>query len=107
MKLSIFARDLLKILSVVTVVAEAAEPVVDLTNPGIAEIYNLSAQQGATLLSALLGAQAPPSAPAAPPPPPVAAAPAPAPAAPIADPAPAEVATPGPGLHNEIGRAHV
>lgn len=54
---STFGQDLLKALSVATVVAEAAEPVVDLTQPGIAQVYNLSAEQASKLLEAYLGQQ--------------------------------------------------
>lgn len=108
--LSMFGQDVLKVLSVVTIIAKAAEPIVDLSNPGVAQIYNLSADEGVAVISAFLGAPqpaaaAPAPAPAVPAPAP-AAAPAPAPAAPVLSPsasasaAPPETAVkPGPGLH--------
>lgn len=114
MRLVTFGQDLLKILGVVTIIAKVSEPVVDLSVPGIAQIYNLSADEGAQLVTAFLQSEssAPAQAsaavtiaPAAVP----AALPAPAIEAP-ADPAPAEVASPaaesepqpGPGLHNVV-----
>lgn len=115
MRLVTFGQDLLKILSVVVAIAEVSEPVVDMSVPGIAQIYNLSANEGGQLIQAFLNAGS--SAPA-----PAAAAVAPAPALPAltapvepaaaaaeathADPAPAEPASvkvsPGPGLHNVV-----
>lgn len=88
---STFGQDLLKVLSVATVIAEAAEPIVDLTQPGIAQVYNLSAQQSVALVDAFLGQQQTAAAPTA---------------APASDPVPAEPASeaikPGPGLHSVV-----
>lgn len=107
--LSMFGQDVLKVLSVVTIIAKAAEPIVDLSNPGVAQIYNLSADEGVAVISAFLGAPQPAAAAPAPAP----AAPAPAPAAPAPAPvlspsasasaAPPETAVkPGPGLHTVV-----
>jgi hypothetical protein len=62
--LATFGQDLLKILSVGLVAAQASEPVVDLTQPGIAQIYNLSVAEGVAVVNAFLGVTAP-AAPAA------------------------------------------
>ena len=64
--LATFGPDLLKILSVGLVAAEAAAPIVDLTQPGVAQVYNLSVQQGLTLVEAFLMHSAAPPAPPAP-----------------------------------------
>lgn len=115
MRLVTFGQDLLKILTVITAIAQVSEPVVDMSVPGIAQVYNLSANEGAQLIQAFLGAGSSSSAPAAA----SVAAPAvvpaalPAPVEPavtvaesVSDPAPAEpaseVVSPGPGLHNVV-----
>lgn len=58
--LASFGTDFLKILQVALIASEAAEPIVDLTEPGIATIYNLSVQQGINTITAIMGATAPP-----------------------------------------------
>ena len=69
--LAAFGYDLLKILSVGLVAAQASEPVIDLTEPGIAKVYNLSVAEGLAVVGAFLGHSAAPPAPtpAAPAPP--------------------------------------
>lgn len=88
---STFGQDLLKVLEVATVVAEEAEPVIDFTQPGIAQVYNLSARQAASVIGAFTQQNAAPVSPVpaaepVPSPAPVSAAETPAP-----DPAPATV----------------
>lgn len=92
-----FGEDLLKILSFGLIAAQAAEPVVDLTQPGIAQVYNLSIQEGLAVIGSFLGqTAAPPAAPV------VAAAPARvSPVSQVSD-VPAAASEPGPGLDKTV-----
>ena len=109
--LSLVGQDILKVMSVLTVIAKTSEPIVDLARPDVAQIYNLSADEGVAVISAFLGAPQQASSPAPAP----AAAPAPAPSPAVAAPvqatapvAPAHAAVTaepvivGPGLHNVV-----
>lgn len=108
-------QDILQVLSVLALVAKTAEPIVDFTQPGVAQIYNISTDTALAAIGHFLGValptQAPPSLPSAGPVPVPLAAPAPAAAAvDQADGAassPADSAAhlemkPGPGLANVV-----
>ena len=50
---------LVNVASVLTVIAQAAEPVIDLTSPGIAAVYNLSVTEAVAFLGAVQASQSP------------------------------------------------
>lgn len=67
---STIGQDLLKFLAVVSIVAVEAEPIVDMTAPDVAQVYNLSANTAVQAVQAYVqgsaAAQSPAPVPAAP-----------------------------------------